>query len=69
MLAPFNEAHPLIQGSPVHTSFSIRQDRLLNTLGLKGLDAITYLHRSQQRSSRPTIELLLSKLPVKGMNT
>ena len=69
MLAPVVRAVPMIQRSPVQALPFSHRLQLLNALGLKGLDAITYLHDCQQVSCRPTVATLLRRLPVEGMNT
>ncbi len=60
---------PVIQKHLIQAFPSSDQFELLNALGLRGIDAITYFGRCQQVSSRPTIEALLQRLPVAGMNT
>lgn len=60
---------PVTQERSVRSLPSIDQLRLLNALGLRGLEAITYFRRCQERSPRPTIEALLRQLPIRGINT
>ena len=63
------QALPVISKTLAQTFPSSDQFQLLNALGLRGVDAVTYFRQCQQASSRPTIEALLRRLPVAGMNT
>ncbi len=63
------EALPVIPKHLAQTFPSSDQFQLLNALGLRGIDAVTYFRQCQQASSRPVIEALLRRLPVAGMNT
>lgn len=43
--------------------------RLVNALKLTGVEAISYLSQCQERGARPTVEAMLRRLPIGGMDT
>lgn len=43
--------------------------RFVKALRLTGVEAISYLSQCRERGARPTVEAMLRRLPVGGMNT